>query len=578
MRVLTLVILLMLCTTAFLFAQATNLFISEYVEGTSYQKAIEIFNGTGAPVDLSAYKLKKQTNGAGNFGSDLALSGILQNNDVYVIVNSTTGGTNLVGQPYVDLATTSQAINFNGNDCVALYHNEVQIDVVGIVNQVENWGMDMTLVRNPNIFSPTINFSFDDWTQHPVNTFSNLGTHTFTGGSTDPLIIVTSPNTAATWYLGQTYTISWSSANVTQNIKIELFDGSDYSTLAASIENTGSWQWFIPETHPVGNQFKVKISAIDNSVSDMSDEFFTIAALPVVDFSTIAQLRQATADGTTVYRVTGDVVLTYKQTYRNKKWFQDATGGIEIDDPNGIITTQYQIGDAVSNIIGKLNTYNELLQFTPFTNFPAASSSGNDIIIPIVTVSELNTNFEAHESRLVMIENASFVAPSGVFATGQTYDITDGTGQIVFRTNFFEADYIGQVIPSGEFNMRVITTQYLQTYQVTARSLADFMPVSNFDDVIDTPSISQMSNYPNPFNNQTTLVFRSKSPQPVEIVIYNTKGQLIRILKMDKTGIGENSMVWDGKDENGIRVSNGIYMYNVKGGRYTSTKKMIMLK
>ena len=106
--------ILLFSMAGMLSAQATNLIISEYVEGSSYQKAIEIFNGTGAPVDLSTVSLKKQTNGAGTFGSELILSGTLANNDVYVIVNSTSGGTNLAGQPYVDLATTSQAVNFNG--------------------------------------------------------------------------------------------------------------------------------------------------------------------------------------------------------------------------------------------------------------------------------------------------------------------------------------------------------------------------------------------------------------------------------------------------------------------------------
>ncbi|HPT72081.1 MAG TPA: lamin tail domain-containing protein, partial [Candidatus Cloacimonadota bacterium] len=63
--------LLFLSMASIVMAQATDLFISEYVEGTSNQKAIEIFNGTGAPVDLSQYSLKKQTNGAGAFGNEL---------------------------------------------------------------------------------------------------------------------------------------------------------------------------------------------------------------------------------------------------------------------------------------------------------------------------------------------------------------------------------------------------------------------------------------------------------------------------------------------------------------------------
>ncbi|HOH98212.1 MAG TPA: endonuclease [Candidatus Cloacimonadota bacterium] len=160
-------------------ALATNLIISEYIEGTSYRKAIEIYNGTGAPVDLSAYSLKKQTNGAGDFGSELALSGTLPNDDVYVVAyTSATVGDYVTGD-MVDLSINHQVVNFNGNDAVALYHNGTQIDMVGIVNQVTpNWGADMTLVRKPTVTSPTTTFSFDDWNQYAVNTLDYLGSHT----------------------------------------------------------------------------------------------------------------------------------------------------------------------------------------------------------------------------------------------------------------------------------------------------------------------------------------------------------------------------------------------------------------
>lgn len=160
-------------------ALATNLIISEYIEGTSYRKAIEIYNGTGAPVDLSAYSLKKQTNGAGDFGSELALSGTLPNNDVYVVAyTSATGGDYVTGD-MVDLSINHQVVNFNGNDAVALYHNGTQIDMVGIVNQVTpDWGADMTLVRKPTVTSPTTTFSFDDWNQYAVNTLDYIGSHT----------------------------------------------------------------------------------------------------------------------------------------------------------------------------------------------------------------------------------------------------------------------------------------------------------------------------------------------------------------------------------------------------------------
>jgi hypothetical protein len=479
------------------YATATDLFISEYVEGTSYQKAIEIFNGTGAPVNLANYSLKKQTNGAGAFGNDLVLSGTLADNDVYVIVNSVSDSTNLVGQPYVDLGTTNQVINFDGNDAVALYHTGVLIDVVGIVNEATNWGADVTLVRNPNITSPTPNFTFDQWTSYPVNTFTYLGNHTFTGGSSEPLLVVNVPNANVTWYIGQTYTIRWFSANITGNVKIILYNGDVPTALVAATPNTGSWEWTIPETQPSGNQYKIKISTQNDLISDMSDTFFTLTVLPIVNVTSVAQLRAANPDGTTVYRVTGEVLLTYQQTYRHRKYFQDSTGGIVVDDYGSIISRRYQIGDAVTNLMGTLRTYHGLLQLTPVVNLAVAVSSGNDISMPVVTINELHNHFENYESRLVCINTATFLDTSNPFIEGTDYIIHDVTGQIVFRTNFLEADYIGQPVPTDTLNILAICTQYDTTYELTSRFMADFvidppLPASNPTPISGTINVDRL--------------------------------------------------------------------------------------
>ena len=83
--------LLLILSASVLFAQpyAQNLFFSEYVEGSSNNKAIEIFNGTGAAVDLSQYTTKLGSNsGAWSTTNILTPTGTLAHNDVFVIANS----------------------------------------------------------------------------------------------------------------------------------------------------------------------------------------------------------------------------------------------------------------------------------------------------------------------------------------------------------------------------------------------------------------------------------------------------------------------------------------------------------
>lgn len=66
----------------------SDLIISEYVEGSNSNKYIEIFNGTGAPVDLSGYSLELYSNGSTSDGSPQVLSGTLNNGEVVVYAHS----------------------------------------------------------------------------------------------------------------------------------------------------------------------------------------------------------------------------------------------------------------------------------------------------------------------------------------------------------------------------------------------------------------------------------------------------------------------------------------------------------
>lgn len=222
---------------------APDLFISEYIEGSSFNKVIEIYNGTGTAVDLSNYSLFKQVNGAGAYGNELALSGTLLNNDVFVI--SYVSGSNAASTGILavtDLQSASSAINFNGNDAVGLFKNGVQIDEVGIFNQeTPSWGTDLTLIRKSSANVPKAIYDAADWDVMSKDYITNLGTHTFapTGGSTStpipgsPFTVATNSKdltgllTSTTYY----YTVKAKNANVVS----ELSDEMSVATLGTAV-------------------------------------------------------------------------------------------------------------------------------------------------------------------------------------------------------------------------------------------------------------------------------------------------------------------------------------------------------
>jgi hypothetical protein len=160
-------------------AGATELFFSEYVEGSSFNKALEIANFTGAVVDLTGYSIRKQSNGAGAWTTGLNLTGTLNSGSVFVLVDPQMA-TACYPVANANLSSTQEA--FNGDDPMGLFKNGVLIDIIGTFNGgTAKFGENVTLRRKPSITAP--NTTFDktaEWDSFASNTCDGIGTHTVT--------------------------------------------------------------------------------------------------------------------------------------------------------------------------------------------------------------------------------------------------------------------------------------------------------------------------------------------------------------------------------------------------------------
>ena len=85
-------------------------------------------------------------------------------------------------------------------------------------------------------------------------------------------------------------------------------------------------------------------------------------------------------------------------------------------------------------------------------------------------------------------------------------------------------------------------------------------------------------NIPNPFNPATTISFGIPHRDHVTLRIYDAKGILVRTLIDRAMDSGFESVVWDGTDTRGIRVSSGVYFYRLSWASEVVTKKMLLLK
>ncbi|MCD4820406.1 MAG: T9SS type A sorting domain-containing protein [Candidatus Cloacimonetes bacterium] len=181
-------------------------------------------------------------------------------------------------------------------------------------------------------------------------------------------------------------------------------------------------------------------------------------------------------------------------------------------------------------------------------------------------------------------------------------DYLDGNGNFPLNaqcTIHHENPELDETIP-----LHPTTMDYTQTVQFIAEvndvnwndilisfsdNNEDFVEVTIYEvttadgDVIANSAIT-LSNYPNPFNPETTISFEFSNEQnqqyeQAKIEIYNSKGQKIRELRITNYEVGMNKVIWKGDDYSGKTVSSGVYLYKlIIEGKSAASKKCLLMK
>ena len=166
----------------------------------------------------------------------------------------------------------------------------------------------------------------------------------------------------------------------------------------------------------------------------------------------------------------------------------------------------------------------------------------------------------------------SWVAPtSRGIASYNVYRDTELIAEEVMTSPYEDLN-----VPSGNYTYNV-TTIYDGEWE-SEMSNGAFVAHTDVDNLLK-PGVTELTgNYPNPFNPTTTISFSIEEAGHVSINIYNMKGQLVKTLKNEHLDAAYHTAVWNGKDNSNKIVSSGIYFYKMRSGKYTSTKKMILMK
>lgn len=176
-----------LMTSATAFAQCSDLFFSEYIEGSSNNKAIEIYNPTSSTIDLTDYVVYRYNNGAIVPSDSLFPEGNLIAGDVFIAGNSSA-----VAQILAESDTLHTITFYNGDDALMIKKISTgdTLDIIGVigVDPGTNWPVgagatsEFTLVRQIGIQQGQLNWTIGstEWDVFPQNMLDSLGAHTMT--------------------------------------------------------------------------------------------------------------------------------------------------------------------------------------------------------------------------------------------------------------------------------------------------------------------------------------------------------------------------------------------------------------
>lgn len=351
---------------------------------------------------------------------------------------------------------------------------------------------------------------------------------------------------------------------LTEDVKIAC-EGSNFYTDSASL-NMGS---VMSENGSSFNVYYKGIATVDSTTltltsGELSQTIKVYArAIERTEVANLAALYDyyEDLDKEETFRVTGEIVVTHTDAFNTRIWAQDA----DMTDGASILIFRAEdygfenikAGDVIEGLTGTMEVYNNLLEFLP-TETLTVSESGRALHVDTLSFAEIEANILDYQSALVCVEDVVFAAPDSVFATGTNYNLVQESDTLVFRTDYYNADYIETAMPTGNLNITGILTQYFENAQITARNLADIVSVPTANEARETIA-SRL--YPNP----TSGMFYLDIERDARVDIFSANGALVESIELTA---GLHEMNLDHK---------GIYFIRISNGKAVTVKRVIVL-
>ncbi len=455
-------------------AQPTDLFISEYIEGSSNNKALELYNGTSTSIDLGAgqYVVELYFNGNSTPSSTIVLTGTITSGSTYVI-----GHSSAVLGFTPNLSTSS--LSFNGDDAIVLKKGGSSGTILDVIGQVgydpgTQWGSndtataDRTIRRKVSICQGDITISnafyvSAEWDGYPINTFTGLGSHSVSCGSSSLspgltvstvslnfVSIANTPSAPQPYFITGTSLTSAVTITAPALFELSLSSGGPFTPSLSIPQNSFSTS---PATvyaryFPLASG-TTSGSALHTSGSYTANIYLAGSAVSVSSISVIQGSLSASSFTNQLIATEGVVTGDFQAN--------NELGGFYIQDPVGDGNASTSEGIFVSNtsfavnpgdfvrVIGVVEEYFDRTQIKAVSSV-SILSTGNSISPVSFSLPVLNTNeFEKLEGMRVQFSQTLTV--SEVYTLARYGELLlSSNGRLMQPTNFIDPN---DLIASG---------------------------------------------------------------------------------------------------------------------------------
>ena len=444
-------------------AATSDLLISEYVEGSSYNKGIEIYNGTGADLDMSAgnYVLALYSNGYTSVTASVSLTATIADGDVYVVAHGSAAFAGMA-----DL-TNNSVINFNGNDAVVLWKDGLGVTAVDSIGQVGNdttWGANMTLRRQETICSgdTIVNDAFStatEWDSYPSNTSDGLGSHTASCGESAPEISSTTPSDGAGGVaVDANVEITFSEAVTLTGTWYDITCDTSGAHNSGSVTDADPTFTINPDTDfTPGESCTVTVYAAQVTDDDTDDPpnameaddsfIFSVASGdPCADaFTPIYTIQGSGAassyDGTSDVVTMGVVTSDLQTSGRAGFYIQDVTGDADPATSDGIFvyatTPDVNVGE-IWRLTGTVDEYYGMTQLESITGSLQCGTgtiSPTTVTLPVPAGTTYAEFWEQYESMLVQLTDTLTVTDNYELGQYGQFALSQGGRLLAYTQN-----------------------------------------------------------------------------------------------------------------------------------------------